>query len=71
MRIYTFLFKPDMPSLHAFSQLHTYTHIHTHICIWCKRPSTRAERTHSFWVKNELQSLLCRERKRFYPFNAK
>jgi hypothetical protein len=23
-------------------------------CIWSKRPSTSAERTHSFWMKNEL-----------------
>ena len=48
-----------------------YTHIHTCICIGRKRASTSAGRTHSFWMKNELQSLLHRERKSFYPFNAK
>jgi hypothetical protein len=30
----------------------------------------QSERTHSFWMKNELQSLLHRERKSFYPFIA-
>ena len=49
----------------------TYLHIYTYICIWIKRPSTSAERTHSFWMKNELQSLLHKERKSFYSFNAK
>ena len=58
-------------SLHTFSQLYTDTHIHIDICIWSKRPSTGAERTHTFWMKNALQSLLHRERKGFYPFNAK
>ena len=71
MRIYAFTFKPVRPSLHAFSQLHTYTHIHTYICVCSKGPSTGAERTHSFWMKNALQSLLHRERKGFYFFNAK
>jgi hypothetical protein len=39
--------------------------------MWSKRPSTGAEITHSFWVKNELQSLLHGERKSVYTFNAK
>jgi hypothetical protein len=57
--------------MHTSSELHTYTHIHTYICMWSKRPSTGAEITHSFWVKNELQSLLHGERKSVYTFNAK
>jgi hypothetical protein len=52
--------------MHTFSQLHTYTHIYTYICIWNKRPSTGAERTHSFWMKNVLHSLLHRERNLYY-----
>ena len=69
MHIYTLPFKPIEPNLNAFSQLHT--HMHTYICIWSKSPRPSSETTHSFWVKNELQSLLHRERKCFNRFNAK
>ena len=58
---------------HNYTQTHTYSfsQLHTATDTWSKRPSTGAERTHSFWMKNALQSLLHRERKGFYLFNAK
>jgi hypothetical protein len=59
IHIYTFSFNSVGSGLHAFSQ-----------CIWSKRASTGADRTHS-WMKNDLQSLLHRERKSFYPFTTK
>jgi len=31
--------------------------------MWSKSPNTSAERTDSFWMKNELQSLLHRKKK--------
>ena len=57
--------------MYTFSQLHTYTHIHTYICTWSNSPIISEERTHSFWMKIELQFLLHREGKGFHPLNAK
>ena len=69
MLIYSFSFKPSWAQLACILTI-TYLHIHTHICIWSKTPSTGAEKNHSFWMKNVLQSLLHRERKGFFPSNA-
>jgi hypothetical protein len=57
--------------MHAFSQLHTYMHIRTYICVWSKRPSTGAERTHSFWMKM-CSNLYDTEKEKVFTFlNAK
>ena len=40
-----------------------FTHTHTYICIWSKRPSSSAERIRPCWMKSDLQSLLHREKK--------
>jgi hypothetical protein len=66
MLIYSFLFKPSWAQLsciltitylhthkQTFSQFYTYTHIHTYICIWSKRPSMGAARIHSIWMKKK------------------
>jgi hypothetical protein len=74
--IHTYLLSPTvyLISLHTYTHtyirthIHTYLHtyIHTYLSIWSRGPNTSAERTHSFWMKNEFQSLLHRERKNFY-----
>lgn len=44
---------------------HAYTSdmpILTHICMWNKNPSSRADKTHSFWMKRKLQLILNRKK---------
>jgi hypothetical protein len=57
-----FYSSPVGSRLHGFSQLHTYTSILKY-AYGAKDEALTAGKTHSLWMKNELQSFLHRERK--------
>lgn len=56
----TYLFGPTV----CLINLYPYTDmpILTHICMWNKNPSSRADKTHSFWMKRKLQLILNRKK---------
>jgi hypothetical protein len=76
MLIYTFPLNQMGPNcMHSYNYILIHTHVyiltttylHTHPYLHMEqRPSTGAERTHSFWMKNKSQSLLHSEKKKSF-----